>query len=250
MRKPIQFVRLSSLVMTGVVLAAGVAAARSGAVVFQGLAHTAVGGAALRIDTANGALAIATFDPAGGDGVAVGLPQNTTSWASRLKFGPERGVPMKMTFDAIADSRRISTASMTRTGDALDLTAAFTGATRPTYTAAVYKDSKLVGALGSLPPTAHVYIIHPCDIPDFNDLFDCNLYFAARFHNTANGECVWEFVLDRAVPVRLPNGAVLTGNEVRLVEEVAGPGSYPYPSFNGMVVRTNADLSVYTETVR
>ena len=250
MRKPIQFVRLSTLVMTGVVLAAGVAAARSAGVVFQGLQHTAVGGAVLRIDTANGALAVATFDQAGGDGVAVGLPQDTTSWTSRLEFGPERGTPMKIRFDAIADSRRISTAAMTRTGDALDLTAVFTGGIRPTYTAAVYQDGKLVGALGSLPPTAHVYIIHPCDIPDFNDLFNCDLYFAARFHNTANGECVWEFSLGRPAPVRLPNGAVLTGNEVRLVEEVSGPGSYPYPSFNGMVLKTNADLTVFSETVR
>jgi hypothetical protein len=250
MRKPIQFVRVSMLVMAGVVLAAGVAAGRAG-VTFQGFAHTAVGGAVLRIDTATSTLGVATFDPAGGDGVAVGLPQNTTSWTSRLEFGPERGAPMKLTFDAIADSRRISTASMTRTGDALDLTAVFTGGTRPTYTAAVYQDGKLVGALGSLPPTAHVYVPpHPCDTPEFRPFFNCDLYLAAKFRNTANGECVWEFSLDRPVPVRLPNGAVLTGNEVRLVEEVTGPGSYPYPSFNGMVVRTNADLTVYSETVR
>jgi len=250
MQNPIQFVRRSTLVIAGVVLAAVLVSARSAAVVFQGLTHTAVGSAVLRFDKESEALAVATFDPAGGDGVLVSLPE-TTSWTSRLQVSADPSLALKLSFDAVADSRRISTASMTRTGDTLDLSAVFTGAIRPTYTAAVYQGGQLVGALGSLPPTAHVIISpHPCDTPEFRPFFNCDLYLAAKFRNTANGECVWELAFDRPAAVRLPNGTVLTGNEVRLVEEVSGPGSYPYQSFDGMVVRTNVDLTLHSETVR
>lgn len=249
MQKPLQFVRLATFVITGVVIAAVWVDARAAAVVFQGLTHTAVGGAVLRMDTANDALVVATFDPAGGDGVAVGLPQ-TTSWASRLQLGGGRALPLKVSFDAIADARRISSASIARTPDGLDLGAVFTGATRPTYTAAVYQGGQLVGAIGSLPPASRVYVPpSPCDIPEFRPFFICG-NLVSRFHNTADGECVWEFAFDRSMPFRLPNGAVITGNELRLVEEVSAPGHYPYPRFDGMVVRTNTDLTLYAESVR
>jgi len=249
MRKTIRFVRLSTLVITGVVLAAAVVGARA-AMVFHGLTHTAVGGAVLKLDSANGTLAVATFDLAGEDGVLVSLPQ-TTSWTSRLQFSGDASLPLKFSFDAIADSRRISTAVIKRAGDALDLSTVFTGGIRPTYTAAVYRDRQLVGALGSLPLTAHVVLpAHPCDIPEFRPFFNCGLYLAAKFHNLPNGECAWEFAFNRTVAVRLPNGAILTGDEVRLVEEVSGPGSYAYQSFDGIVMRTNADLTLQSETVR
>lgn len=248
MQKTIRFVRKSALVVTGLVVAAVWVEARAATVLFQGLTHTAVGGAVLRHDTAGDTLAVATFDPAGGDGVAVGLPK-TSSWAARLQV-VDRGLPLKLSFDALADARRISTAAISRTAGVSEFSAVFTGSTRPTYTAAVYRGGQLVGAVGSLPPAARVYVPpSPCDIPEFRPFFICG-NLVSRFHNTADGECIWAFVFDRTQSFRLPNGAVLTGNELRLIEEVSAPGHYPYTSFDGMVVRTNGDLTLQTESVR
>ena len=37
-----------------------------------------------------------------------------------------------------------------------EISASFTGGTRPTYSAQVYNDGQLVGAIGGLPPTARI----------------------------------------------------------------------------------------------
>lgn len=42
----------------------------------------------------------------------------------------------------------------------------------------------------------------------------------------------------------------MTGNELRLVEEVAVAGHYPYLTFDAMVMQSNADLTVLSESVR
>ena len=247
MRTSTHVIRIGSLIVAGVVIAVAGASSQSPAVVFRGLTHSAVGGAVLRVDNVRDALDVSTFDPSGEDGVRVAL-REATSWAARLEATGAAALPLNLSWHAIADSRRIASASMRRVGKTLELSAAFTGATTPTYTASVYNNGRMVGALGGIPPTAHVVVPESfCSVPEFVAILNCRL--VSRFHNTPDG-CAYGFLGEQAAAFRLPNGTVVTGNELRLVEEVAGPASYSYQTFGGMVMQSNADLTVLSETAR
>ena len=246
MRKPTHVIRMSSLMVAGVVIATTWASGQAPGVVFQGLTHSAVGGAVLRVDKARDALSISTFDPAGGDGVAVAL-RDATSWSARMEASEDAALPLNLSWHAIADSHRIASASMRRVGDTLQLSAVFTGATRPTYTASVYANGRLVRALGGIPPTAHIVVpSNFCRVPEFVALLNCRI---VAFHSTPYG-CVYGWVGRQPAAFRLPNGAVVTGDELRLVEEVPVGGASQYLSFSSMVMQSNADLTLLSETAQ
>ena len=240
------------LVVRGFAIVAGLMiftawASAQSSTVFQGLTHTAVGGAVLHLDQGREALTVATFDPSGEDGVAVGL-REATSWTARMEATGDDTLPLGISWHAIADSQRISSASMRRAGETFEFSAVFTGATRPTYAAYVYNDGRLVGSLGALQPTAHVVVPESfCRVPEFAAILNCRL--TSRFHNV-NAACVWEWIFGEKLAFRLPNGTVVTGNELRLVEEVRPAGHYLYLSFDAMQIRSNADLTLLSETVR
>jgi hypothetical protein len=197
MRTSTHVIRIGSLIVAGVVVAVAGASSQSTAVVFQGLTHSVVGSAVLRIDRVRDALDVTTFDPSGEDGVLVAL-REATSWAARLEASGDATLPLNLSWHAIADSRRIASASMRRVGQTLELSAAFTGATTPTYTASVYANGRLVGALGGLPPTALVIVPESfCRVPEFAAVLNCRM--VSRFHNTPNG-CAYDFVGERAPP--------------------------------------------------
>ena len=234
-------------VVAGLMIFTAWASAGSSPIVFQGLTHTAVGGAVLRLDRSREALTVATFDPAGGDGVAVEL-REATSWTARMEASGDDTLPLGISWHAIADSQRISSASMRRAGKTFEFSAMFTGATRPTYAAYVYNDGVLAGSLGGLPPTAHVVVPESfCRVPEFAVILNCRL--TSRFHNV-DAACVWEWTFGEKLAFRLPNGTVVTGNELRLVEEVRPAGHYLYEKFNAIQLRSNADLTLLSETVR
>lgn len=237
---------LSSHVAIAVAIAAA-ASAQTPPVVFEGLAHTPLGNATLRLDSSRDALEVSTVDRAGGDGVAVRLP-GSTSWTARLNATSYRGLPMVLSWNAFADGRRISTSTMRQSGAYFDIAAGFTGATAPTYSAQVYRDGQPVAVLGSLPPTAHIMVpISFCRV--FSEILDCG--FTSDFHNSAIGECWWRFAWNTLVAIVLPNGVKVTGNELRLVEEVRPGSQYPYLSFDETTMQTNAyALTVFSESVR
>jgi hypothetical protein len=215
-------------------------------VVYQGLRHTPIGGAALQLDTSRNTLDVNTSDPSGGDGVAVDL-DNTTSWSAQLGTSGDPGLSLAMTWHAIADGQRISSAFLRQIDDRFALNARFTGSTASTYAVQVYDNGRLVGALGGVPPTAHVYIPRwiPCEFLEHG----CS--FIIRFHNNANHECEWNLASRNAGPITLPNGAQVTGNEVRLIEEVHAGGQYPYLTFDGLTMQTNARvLTLFSESAR
>src|SRR5262245_4749357 len=130
-------------------LSAGAASAVVSTVVFQGLKHTAVGTAMLRLDAAAGALVVDPLDPGGRDGVAVELGE-ATHWSARTRVTADRARPAMLSWNAMADGVRISTATMRLAGDGVALGASFTGGTESTYSAQVYRDGRLVGAVGSV----------------------------------------------------------------------------------------------------
>ena len=124
----------------------------------------------------------------------------------------------------------------------------FTGATTtPTFSAQVYNNGRLVGAIGSLPPDGAVDFL-PVDfcraVPEF-------CVFTTEFHTLFDGACMVKIVGSRAVPIRLPNGTIVTGNELRLVEEVRPASHYPYLGFDTMTMRSDApSFAILSESLR
>ena len=235
------------LVAGSVTLAVIPANAQSSTLTFQGLPHTAVGGATLRLDRGGETLIAGPLNPAGGGGVAVALGE-ATSWTAEIGAVAYRTLPLNLAWSAYADGQRISAAAMRRTAKGYEVSASFTGATTPTYSALVYNDGRLVGGIGGLPPTAHI---------NLNDFQFCDTLseicrIAAEFHNAFNGACLWVFTTgSTSVGVALPNGVVVKGNELRLVEEVRPAGHYPYLTFDAIVLQSNAyELAFFSETAR
>jgi hypothetical protein len=152
-----------------------------------------------------------------------------------------------MNLNAVADGQRISTAVLREVDDRIVLGAGFTGSTKGTYSALIYNRGTLVASVGGLPPGSQVYLPRwvACEFLENG----CSLI--ARFRNTIYGECEWDFVFGRAATILLPNGRQVTGTEVRLLEEVNPAGHYPYLSFDGLTLQTNARaLTIFAESAR
>jgi hypothetical protein len=236
------------LLLAGSAVITGTAAsAQSSTVVFEGLPHTAVGGATLRLDHDAGALDVSTLDPAGGSGVAAALG-DATNWTTTFGALAYRTVPLNLSWAAIADGQRIGTATMRQTSKGFEISGAFTGATRPTYSAQVYNDGQLIGAIGGLPPTSRINLANFTFCDTLSEV--CRLRI--EFENDANSRCVWVIGTGaQKGTFRLPDGVSLTGDELRLVEEVRPAGHYPYLTFDGMVMQSNAyQLTLFSETVQ
>lgn len=237
-----------TLLLAGSALIAGTSAsAQSPTVVFEGLPHTAVGGATLRLDREHAALDVSTLNPAGGSGVAVALG-DATSWTAAFGALAYRTVPLNLSWAAVADGQRISTAAMRQTSTGYEISASFTGATRPTYSAQVYNDGQLVGATGGLPPTARINLADFTFCDTLSEL--CRI--TIEFENDASGRCGWTIETGGQTGIfRLSNGVSLTGNQLRLIEEVRPAGHYPYLTFDGIMMQSNAyQLTLFSETVR
>ncbi len=234
-----------SVIVTGLLVGGGSAHAQS-AVVFQGLTHTPVGAATLRVDATRKSLDVSGLGPAGEDGVAV-KAGDATSWTARVGTPVVSGLPLRMSWSALVDGRRIGSGLLQQVRDHFEISAVFTGATTaPTFSGQVYNAGRLVGAIGSLPPTAHFDL--PLDfcrrVPEFCEL-------TTEFHTLPDGACMIKVVSPRAVPFRLPNGTIVTGNELRLVEEVRPAGHYPYLGFDTMTMQSDArSFEIFSETVR
>jgi hypothetical protein len=240
------FVRLSALAL-GVAVTAGVAA-QTFSVTFRDLAHVRLGGATLALDAREDALVVRTADPRGTDGVRVDLGRGVTSWSARVRPTLSPDQPFSLTLGAIADGQVISRAFVRQTADALEVSAQFTGGTTSTYSAQVYDNGRMVGAVGGLSARARIGL--PIDIcqavPEFCE-------WGPVFQNTLFGECMWRIGSASGVDAEfaLPGGSRIRGDELRLVEEVDPAGHYPYLSFSAITIQTSAPvLTVYSETVR
>jgi hypothetical protein len=249
MPKSLRLAATCVLLAGAATIAAIPAAAQSSTVVYQGLPHTAVGRATLSLNPERNTLDVQTFDPQGADGVAVKLG-DAVSWMARLRATRSDGLPLALSWQVLAEGRAIGSASMRQSGRNFQVAALFTGATTPTYAAQVYSDGRLVGSLGNIPTQAHIIVPESfCETFGSVGFIACD--FVSEFHNAVNSQCLWRFAWGRNVAVRLPNGATLTGNELRLVEEVRPAGHYLYPSFDGIVMRGNGTpLTLLAETAR
>jgi hypothetical protein len=239
-------VRLSALAV-GLALTAG-AAAQTFSVTFRGLVHSRLGAASLDLDPRADTLLVRTRDPHGTDGVHVNLGRGATSWTARLRPALRPDLPFGLTLGAIADGQVISRAFVRETAEALEVSAQFTGATTSTYSAQVYNNGRMVGAVGGLSARARIGMpVDICEaVPDFCE-------WVPVFQNTLSGECMWRIGSASGVDADfvLPGGARLSGDELRLVEEVDPAGHYPYLTFSAITIQTNAPaLTLYSETAR
>jgi hypothetical protein len=246
MSKSLPVIAAVSQLVAVLIAGAAPANAQSSAVVFQGLTHTPVGAATLRVDPSRKTLDVGLLGPAGEDGVAVETPGGT-SWTARVRTAVVGGLPLRMSWNALADGRRIGSGLLRQTGDQFAISAVFTGATtKATSSVQVYRDGRLVSAIGGLQPTAQTYL--PIDfcrtVPEFCE-------FTGEFHTLADGACMIRIVSPTTAPIRLPNGTVVTGNELRLVEEVRPAGHYPYLGFDTMTMLSDArSFEILSESVR
>jgi hypothetical protein len=231
-------------VVAGLLIGTGPASAQS--VVYQGFMHTPVGAAMLRVDPSRNVLEVSALGPAGEDGVAVKTAKTATSWTAAVRTPVANGLPIRLSWHAIADGRRIGSGLMRQTGNQFEVSAVFTGATtRPTFSAQVYNNGRLVGAVGGQSSGGATVPADLCrSVPEFCDL-------TGEFHTLPDGACMIKIVGPRAVPIRLPNGTILTGNELRLVEEVRPGSHYPYEGFDTMSMLSDARaFEIVAETLR
>ena len=246
MSKSFQVLVVSTRIAAGLVAGAALAHAQSPQVIYKGFPHTAVGDATLRLDPSRGALDVIGLGPTGKDGVAV-KKEGSTSWAARVEVPVAGMPPLNLSWSALADGRRIGSGVLRQNGDTLEMSGIFTGATTtPTFTAQVYNNGRLAGAIGSQPSSSHVDVLLK-----FCTAVPEACVFTTEFHTLFNGACMVTIVGSMSVPIRLPNGAVVTGNEVRLVEEVRPGGHYPYLGFDAMTVRSDApSFALLSESLR
>jgi hypothetical protein len=238
---------LAVVSQVAVLIAGGAPAhAQSSALLFQRLTHSPIGTASLRVDSRTNALDVSILGPAGDDGVAVKTP-GATSWTARLRTPVVAGLPLRMSWNALSDGRRIGSGLLRQTGDRFEISAVFTGqTTRPTFSAQVYRDGRLISAIGGLPSTARIFT--PIDICEIVPQF-CE--FTGEFHTLADGACMIRIISPTTAPITLPNGTIVLGNELRLVEEVRPAGHYPYLDFDTMTVQSDASsFEILSETVR
>ena len=245
MSKPYHVLAVSSRIVAVLIAGAALAHAQSSPVVFQGLPHTAVGHATLQLDPVRGALDVIGLGPTGADGVAV-RRNGATSWTARVEV-PTTGIPLDLLWSALADGRAIGSGRLRQDGDNFEMSGIFTGATTaPTFSAQVYNNGRLVGAVGGQPPDGRIFVpVSICTwVPE-----QCQI--AIEFQTLDDGACMVKIVGSRAVPIRLPNGTIVTGNELRLVEEVRPAGHYPYLGFDTMTMRSDApSFAILSESMR
>ncbi|MEM9557168.1 MAG: hypothetical protein AAGC60_23115 [Acidobacteriota bacterium] len=238
---------------------------------FQGIDHCSLGPTSLAL-TPDGLNLVKVGGAGVVGGVASHLPAGTTFWAAQLAFEPGIGPGPWMLMSAIADGAAVARLRLDEIdngylqgGPAINngylVSLGFTGAAASsTYSVLVFNDGVLQGAVGGVssdPQVMQTTMPHD-DVPDPWDViifdwpgpwipddgpfpgpgddpfpeddgptttFGIEAISGACFYSMSNG-------LDMLV--HLPGGQLVTGDEIRFVEEVAGAGHGGYQTFHGM----------------
>ena len=198
----------------------------------QGNRHCPLGGARLMPSDDGSSLAL-TGLRSQEDGVAILLP-DVTEFSASGAIDPKAGT----TLFARSINEGVSTSSMLlkRSPEGFSLSAGFTGSgAGSTYTAMLYSGGRVVGEIPGVPSGTEMLLPRPCcrwpvpwppwpPWPPF------------RVIQTGNnaGACVWSVAFGRGneVQATLPDGKTVLADAIDLVEDVRGPGSYPYLTFN------------------
>jgi hypothetical protein len=230
---------------------------------FGGLSNCAFGAATATAK--EGAMDIAGLRTAGKDGVATFLPATRTfSMTGTSTAGPTTTEVSR----AINQGEVISSMTAQHNGRGLALGGSFTGNPDATYTANLYKDGQLVGAIPNMKSNADRLQINPGPLApqriiiiiifwgfDNIDIWIINALTGEKTKAAAPlaGACVWKVDLNKdADPhVTLPDGSSVAVDHVEMVENVTAAGSYPYMSFDRIDYSSNAGaLHVTSESAK
>lgn len=245
-----------TLAVAGLLALAGAAApaAAEDCVTFDGVDHCALGSATLT-QTSQG-LSVDGIGDAPANGVALSFG-DATSWRADADARGDGAGTASLHTTAIADGTTTSTATMQQAGERIELSATFTGAgSQSTYSAMVYNGGVFQGGTGGLANNQVAAYVNYRDPYNPWDPFDPIDWWDWWWDwpwggwgfgiLSANQACEWSFHFEQPVSLHLADGTRVTGDEIRLVEEVSAPGGYVYLSFDGITAQGNIDSLVFT----
>ncbi|MCH9650459.1 MAG: hypothetical protein K0U98_19655 [Deltaproteobacteria bacterium] len=240
---------VSSSVLVGAVfclLSAAQAFASENCISFQDLEHCSIGSAVL--ETSPEGLVVSGLGSEGEDGVSTQFTA-AQHWRMRARLGSAGDQQLSFTFGSGGEA--ISRVILEQQGDSLRMGAEYTGAgTASSFSVLVYNDGQFEGGAGG------IFFPGPDGTPDELDEFWTELIWLlldleVGFQIAPNGGCELDIYSQNVTEVRLPNGQVVFGDEVRLVEEVEGPGHYPYMGFDAVHTQGTVDsLTILEEVIQ
>ncbi|WP_163999899.1 hypothetical protein [Pyxidicoccus caerfyrddinensis] len=226
---------------------------------FDGITNCAIGGA--RVSNTQAGVAVSNLVDANKDGVS-GTFAKATRWTQKVdvKFGAaQAGVSLA----ARAGDQVVGTLKMTPGADGTSMAVqpTFSGSGAPggsAYRMNVYNNGVLQG--GTTQPAGSMMIIRDwydllrwiIAVYSFDNGYDIIIWkpgATAASTETIPGACVWRVRNERGTfSVQLPDGTVLTGNQVEFVEQIED-GHYPYTDFTAIDVKAAANqFTVLNET--
>jgi hypothetical protein len=234
---------------------------------FAGLNHCTTGSA--RLSVTEEGLKVQSGTTSGQDGVVVAV-DGATSWTAGTRMERSGLAVEKTVLTAAAEGAPVSTATVQTQGLRSSYSATFTGSGQgSTYSAMVYARGVFQGGMthvrngtigatnpggpittGSGPaPTCTIFpyaeCMQECYRHNWQPCTYCSNPCGSSFDNLVSvpgvldGTCQWTFALhDRNV--QLADGRIVQGDTLILREEVPAAGSYPYLSFDQIVIQSTA----------
>lgn len=203
---------------------------------FNGLEHCAIGGAQLA-QCGGGLCVVDNVDLRSDAGFSASFAEGVV-WTSAMSIAESDGGSTHLTASARSQGELTSTNTVRRTEDgSLGFSATFTGAVKGrTYSVQVYNGGVYQGGAGGIGDGAE-YLWIPTNDEDLMMWLIAQWGFYFRM---ADGACGWDLDLNETRTLRLADGTVLEGDEIRLQEEVKGDGHYAYTGFDGIDIVGNA----------
>lgn len=215
---------------------------------FRGLQHCTLGSATLTLTEVG--LELEGLD-ASGDSGKIALFEATDSWSAAYDvkeegdYGDEGeendGGGAALTVDFLSSGEAIGTGRIEDDGDGAVFSAGYTGGGESgSVSVLIFDHGVFVGGLGGIPGGSPAARSAGGALPSLIKEIRDEFYIAPA------GNCELTWLFDEAQSFELPDGSILDGDEIRLVEEVAAGGRYPYLSFDAVAVRANFGSLVLT----
>lgn len=218
------------------------AAAQGGCVPFNGIQHCPVGAAQLSLSSDGSALIASGLGPGGGDGVTSAFSQ-ARFWQANTSLESAASEDTTV-LSSISNSVTTSTATLQHSGDLLELSATFTGdASDSSYSVIALNGGAFAGGIGGI-SSGGIGATVQGDGRRTRRLADGFEVIIP------SGACRWDFILVNPMPVTFPDGSTVLADQIQLLEEVDGPGHYPYTGFDAIVTQSTANaIMISDETV-
>ncbi|MCB1036858.1 MAG: hypothetical protein KDD47_23735 [Acidobacteria bacterium] len=212
---------------------------------FQGLQHCSLGTAVLNLVPAG--LTLSGLDGSGDSGALTLLPA-TDTWRATYQLegdgtSSSGAEDVLLSLDFVSGGEAIGTGRLEQEADDVVFSAGYTGDEEgSSVSVLVFRRGVFVGGLGGIPGGSPAARAQGASLPGWIKDDGIEVDFAIA---TA-GNCELTWTLDQTVRLQLADGIEVDGDEVRLVEEIAVGGHYPYLAFDAVALRTNLDSVTIT----